>query len=342
MDEILGRMEGNERLLLEKNADELEKYFHKLEGLPESLEEINLKNPSKEDLIGLVVLYALKNPDIDITRNKLARFAGLDDQRKLNHLINKLYKEEIFPNYKGSTIGKLLKDSGFLDSNIHDVIGQFDIEIECKDLTKQIRIPKIDERIAWLSGMMSISAYREYFFKKSKKLYELSFRKDDRNLIDLEFLPTIEEYFNYFPPIKKSKRKRNIGLREFYQEGFEVCIGSRSIVSYFRNEIGINPKQEERGIPFEDEELRKLFIGGVVDRSSCLRYRKPNYPEITIRISYKYPKLANEIGEYLGRKVTNRKDGGYSIYFAFGKTIPEKIEEFGLRNPKWYANLSAQ
>lgn len=340
--DLLKRVEYNGRELLERNADELKKYFPELKNLPKSLEEINLSNPTKKDLASLVVLYALKNPDEDMTGNKLAEFAGFSDSRQLYGLINKLYEGEIVPDFKGSTIGTLLKDAGFLDSNIFEVAGR-KIEIGRKDVTGQIRIPtQVDKNVAWLSGIVTISSYSEGFEEKNskkyatEKIYSFSFKRDDKIFVELEVVPLIEDLFNYSPQIDKKREKLIRRGKQFYAEQYTIQIAPRSIVSYFRNTIGIHPNQKDRKIIFEDdEELMKAFVGGIVDRCGSYALEKGDYPRLDVYISLKYPKLANGLEKYLGRKLRKRTQC-YTIRFAAGDNILKKFEEFRLRNPKWY------
>lgn len=338
-DGFLRRVEYNSRPLLEENVGRLEKYFPGLRGIPRSIEEINLKNPTRKDLVGLVALYALENPDGDITGGKLSKFAGLQDPRMLNNLINRvygLYRKETIPDVMGSTIGTLLLDAGFLDSNLFEKISG--IEIGYKDITKQIRIPsEIDETVAWLAGMITISNYIETFDAEKRpvrKSYDVSFRGDDKDLVDLEFMPLIENLFNYSPYTEKPRIVTRHELKEFDVETHLVSITPRSVVSYFRDVVGIRPEQENRGIPFENETLTKAFIGGVIDRCGYY-YKTVSGINCVIGIPSKYPKLAEDMSKYLGRKKTEGINN-YTIYFANKCSLPRKIEEMGLRNPKWY------
>ncbi len=329
----------NERQILEENLDQIEKYFHKLKGIPESLGEINLRKPAKKDLVGLCALYALKNPDDYITGSKLYKFAGLSDQRILNRLIDGVYgldKKSIVPDFKGSKTGILLKDAGFMDSNLFYVAGK-NIEIGRQDITRQIRLPyETDENVAWLSGVISVSNYFKTFLKsKDKEIlgsegYGMSFHQDDKDFTELEFEPVFNDVFNYVPHAYYELKHAKIGRKEFDAATFQYQIQMKSIVSFLKNEIGIAPKQEERGIVFEDKELKKAFVGGVIDRCGYYTYKNT----IELHIPLKYPRLAEEVASFFGRNINRQK--WFEIYFAGGSVIPEKIEEFGLRHPKWF------
>jgi hypothetical protein len=226
-----------------------------------------------------------------------------------------------------------LHDAGFLDSNLFSVAGR-EIEIGFQDVTKQIRIPtRINEDLAWLAGMVSISSWLECELSKngrtypSQKSYCLSFQRRDKNILWLEFMPLFEDFFNYSPIVDK---KKCIAMRGCNTESYSVGINPRSIVSYFKDVVGIHPKQEERLIPFTDDRLRKAFIGGIIDR--CGRETPVS---ISLIVPSKYPRLATELAEHFARKKTPLPNG-FHLHFVGEHARQEKIEEYGLRHPKWF------
>lgn len=333
---MFDKVQNNERILTEENATRLEKYFSGLRYIPKSIREINLKNPNRKDFAGLVALYAIKNPDKDLTVRGLARFAGFENVGGLNKFYS-LYKTENVPIFKGSKIGTLLKDVGFLDSNLFDAV-KMGLEIGSKDITKQIRIPdETDENVAWLAGMLTISSYDKSFARykdkiyESKKAYVLSFREDDRELAELEFSPMMEILFNYKPQYFEMKFN-GLEVRERVFDATEkvYTISPRAIVSYFRDIIEIEPEQEKRKIPFEDKKMINAFLGGVIDRCGLLENSR-----IRLSIPKKYVSLANDIKECLKTNPSERK-WDYMFHISSENSYSRTIGKFGLHHPKWY------
>lgn len=361
------RVEYNERILLEENLDAFEKYFPGLKGMPESMSEIRLNPMTRRDWAGLVALYASES-DESPTANKLAEFSGLEDIGRLQYRLKRAYGPyieripevqgakggklryriknsygpfvEMEPEFKGAEIGRFLKDVGQSDTNLFAFAGR-GIDIGSADVVKGIWLPaEIDERLAWLAGMASISSYSEGKTYKggevanSYKRFIMSFQRGDKDLIELEFLPIFEELFNYSPSVEFAEGPVKIKSRNFDSKRYAARISPKSIVSYLKDYLGICPKQEERTILFEDESLRKAFIGGVIDRTGYYSYRRKK-PFIELGIPLKYPRIAEELAEFFNRKFDDSGEA-YRLQLFVGKELPEKIEEFCLRDPKWY------
>ena len=227
-------------------------------------------------------------------------------------------------------------DSSYIEEVIHKYPG---LKVGCRDITSEIRIPpRIDGEVARSAGWISTSSHKEeqcdYMTSEGvvrkrlrKQHYQLSFRRENIPFLELEIIPFFEEYFNYTP-------KLNVFVHEMHGRKLQctLCeISRRSIVSFYRDIIGVPDEKGERTILF-DGELRRYFIAGLIDVWGTI-FVKEGRPEIRLLIPLEFKKIAGELAAELNYSPTINS---YNIIIRFAsvRKIPEAFEKYPISNPR--------
>ena len=285
--------------------------------------------------------YIASNPDEDLTMGRLTRFLGLGDNRELARLIRAAFPDRVPPppRIPGSVTNTLRREAGVDNSYVEEVIGKNpELKVGCLDITSEIRIPpRIDGEVArsagWISTMPYIQGYYRHVTKnglekvKKVRCYRLSFKRRDLPFLELEFIPFFEEYFNYTPFVK-TRIKERYG-REFWD--ISGHISHTSIVSFYRDVLGIHDEREERTIPF-DGELRRYFIAGLIDMWGSISSSK-GVPIIILCIPLEFKRIAEELERELGHKLMTYPRN-LSIYLGKGWELVEAFEKYPISNPR--------
>jgi len=293
-------------------------------------------------LVQTLYQYAISNPNRDITTQGLYKFAGLDDSRRLTTLIKAAFRDRISssPRILGSIINALRKEAGADNSYIEEVVEKYpSLRVGYRDIVGDIRIPpRIDCEIARSAGWISAASYIEdrcdYVTSEGverkrlrKQRYQLSFRRENIPFIELEIIPFFEEYFNYTPRL-------NVFVHEMHGRKLQctLCeISRRSIVSFYRDIIGIPDEKGERMILF-DGELRRYFIAGLIDIWGTI-FVIEGRPSIQLVIPLEFKKIAGELAAELNYSPTISPHN-IVIRFASVRKIPEAFEKYPISNPR--------
>ena len=306
-----------EREMLEKALSRL----RELGGIEAVLgERITLswrdRNLPPEELERKLILgiyqYITSNPNSDLTTNGLSRFFGIGDPRCLAGLIRIAFSDHIPPPPKmlGSIINILRREAGADNSYVEEVTHKYPgLKIGHRDITGDIRIPpRIDGEVArsagWLTTAPYVEVHRRYVTRNGlervyigRQYYELSFKRRDLPFLELEFIPFFEEYFNYPPPVETCTYEK-YGTKIWGISGY---IAHRSVVSFYRDVLGIEERREERTILF-DGELRRYFIAGLIDMWGSI-YSGRGKPFIKLYAPLKFKRIAEELEEELGHNL---------------------------------------
>jgi len=295
----------------------------------------------KRKLIIGIYQYITSNPNSDLTANGLSRFFGIRDPRWLTRLIRIAFPDHIPPppRIPGSIINILRREAGMDNSYLEEVIHKYPgLKIGRQDIIKDIRIPpRIDCEIArsagWISTAPCIQRCYRYVTKngleraRKGRLYKLSFKRWDLPFLELEFIPFFEEYFNYTPFVKIRINER-YGERIWHISGY---ITHRSVMSFYRDVLGIHDKREERTILF-DGELRGYFIAGLIDMWGSI-FSVRGRLLIKLHMPLEFKRIAEELGEELGHNLMIQPEC-FAINLGKGRRLVELIEKYPISNPR--------
>ena len=305
------------------------------------------RNLPPEELARRLILglyqYITSNPNEDLTTNRLSRFLGIGDSRRLIRLIRVAFPDHIPPPSRrifGSIINILRREAGADNSYVEEVIHKYPaLKIGRPEITSEIRIPpRINGEVArsagWLTTALHIERYKRYVTKNGlervykEQFYELSFKRRDLPFIELEFIPFFEEYFNYTPLVKEKSIHEIFGRKLHNIHGFII---HTSVMSFYRDVLGIHDKREERTIPF-DGELRRCFIAGLIDMWGSIHFDRGR-PCIRLRIPFEFKKIAEELERELDHELRNLPEY-FEIHLGWGWRLVEAIEKYPISNPR--------
>jgi len=287
--------------------------------------------------------YIVSNPNRDLTGPSLSRFLGLGDTRKFHRLIKAAFSDKISPYLRvlGSVINTLRREAGVDNSYIEEVVERYPrLKVGSKDITGGIRIPpRMDGNIARSAGWLITASYveglrksltREGFEReyRVRQYYELSFGKRHLPLLELEFIPFFEEYFNYTPTIKFHLHERY--GRDFCDITIHICY--RAITSFYRDVIGVPDRKEERTILF-DGELRRYFIAGLIDVWGWVSHDNTGL-DLRVSVPLEFKKIAEELAAEFNRKPITTPYKITIIRPARGQKVFELIEKYPISNPR--------
>jgi len=314
-----------------------------LEIPPETLGQNLRADPTRKNLARLVNSY-LENHEI-IRVKDLFEFAGFGNNKDLYESFRRILGFEGKPRFKGQILGSVLNEIGATDSNIIEAMNIYpELTPGAVSIQRDMSIPEINDDVAWLAGILSDANF-PLGHNKTHNYIRLPFDHRRVNITQDQIKPLADRLFNYESKIRIRKKRQGIGFRTDFEDNC-LNIDSNTIVSYFLDVIGIDPKKENRDLSFNsyiNDDLRKKLIGGIIDwystevelaedkRGKELRF----YPTVELWFPKDQKNLADAIAVELGYKKARVVDSKYYVHLGTGYALLERINKYKPRSPKF-------
>jgi hypothetical protein len=237
--------------------------------------------------------------------------------------------------FRGEVIGTALYQTGASNSNVLEALELYpELNVGMSAIQRNIWIPKIDESVGWLSGIMKDSNIPSKG-KQKGLMMALSAKVSQRNFVQNYLQPAFEQMFNY----NLYYHPTECQVVPFSKQGLantDISVADKTIVSYFVDVLGMQQDKSSRGL-LDDrfpQTVRNMELGGIIDWfGSEVTFQKSEgniYPVARLRFGERLPSLAEDVAELFDYKIS--KDN--VVHVGTGDTLVEKIITYGVKNPK--------